>query len=59
LALLSWIDDGKTGPAPGDEAWFTKQASGEDAGADFPGHTTPEKAGPGRMRAPDTGRIAR
>ncbi|MBT8413655.1 MAG: hypothetical protein KJO30_04930, partial [Boseongicola sp.] len=59
LALLTWIDGGRTGPAPGDETWFRSTAQTEDAAAGFPGQTATEKAGSGRMNAPDTGRIAR
>jgi len=59
LALLDWIDGGKIGPAPGHEAWFQSLAQAEDAAAAYPGQTTPEKAGAGRMNGPDTGRIAR
>ncbi len=57
LALLNWIDGGKTGPAPGDEAWFNALAVAEDTG--YPGQTMPEKAGYGRLDGPDTGRMPR
>ena len=59
LALLGWIDGGKAGAAPGDEAWFNATAATEDAAAQHPGATAPQKAGFGRMNAPETGRIER
>jgi len=59
LALLGWIDGGKQGTAPGDEAWFDATAISEDAAASYPEATAPAKAGFGRMTAPDNGRIER
>ena len=53
LAMLEWIDNGKTGPAPGTEDWFQARA------ANWPGETLPEKGGFGRLTAPATGRLAR
>ncbi len=59
LALLAWIDGGRQGAAPGGEAWFDAIATAEDAAAHHPAETAPEKAGFGRMAAPETGRIER
>ncbi|MEK6217425.1 MAG: hypothetical protein N2B03_09460, partial [Boseongicola sp.] len=59
LALLGWIDGGKLGTAPGDEAWFDATATFEDASMHYPAATAPPKGGFGRMKAPDTGRIER
>jgi hypothetical protein len=59
LALLSWMDSGKQGNAPGDEAWFDATAANDDADANYPATTAPPKGGFGRMKAPETGRIER
>jgi hypothetical protein len=59
LAFLDWIDGGQQGDAPGTEAWFDAQATADEAAADWPGRTMPEKAGFGRLTAPATGRLQR
>ncbi|MDD9923604.1 MAG: S8 family serine peptidase [Boseongicola sp.] len=59
LELLNWIDNGRVGNAPGDEAWFAQITPNEDQNAQWPGATEPAKAGFGRMDGPETGRIAR
>ena len=59
LALLDWIDIGRTGEAPGSDAWFRNRAAADERRVAWPGQTEPEKAGAGRILAPATGRMAR
>ncbi len=58
-AMLTWIDQGRQGDAPGTEDWFREHAQAEEDTANWPGVTVPEKGGWGRMKAPATGRISR
>jgi hypothetical protein len=58
-AMLTWMDNGRNGDAPGTEAWFCTLAEEDEEQANWPGRTVPEKAGCGRIRGPDTGRLPR
>lgn len=58
-AMLSWIDLGRTGEAPGTEDWFRQQAEAEEDAAGWPGVTVREKGGWGRMTTAGTGRMPR
>ncbi len=59
LAMLDWLDDGRSGEAPGSETWFETAALADEATAAWPGQTVPEKAGFGRLAAPASGRMER
>lgn len=58
-AMLSWMDQGRQGDAPGTEDWFRQQADAEEAVMNWPGGTVPEKGGFGRINGPTTGRMPR
>ncbi len=59
LAMLDWIDGGRSGTPPGDEVWFQAQANQDESQANWPGTTMPEKGGFGRLTAPANGRMPR
>ncbi len=58
-AMLTWMDNGRVGEAPGTEAWFGRLVDEFEEQVNWPGETVPEKAGSGRVVAPDTGRLPR
>lgn len=58
-AMLTWMDNGRDGDAPGTEAWFCERAEEDEQQASWPGTTVSEKTGCGRVHAPDTGRVRR
>ncbi|MEM7720394.1 MAG: hypothetical protein AAF222_14440, partial [Pseudomonadota bacterium] len=58
-AMLDWISAGRIGEAPGTETWFCDQAKGHKGTTHYPGETVAEKAGCGRIAAPNTGRLPR
>lgn len=58
-AMLTWMDDGRNGEAPGTEAWFEARVQNDETNANWPHPTMPEKAGFGRMDGPQTGRLPR
>ncbi|MEM7753214.1 MAG: hypothetical protein AAF230_07355 [Pseudomonadota bacterium] len=58
-AMLTWMDNGRQGDAPGTEDWFCALAEEDEEQAGWPGRTTPEKTGCGRVSAPETGRMRR
>ncbi|MEO0945174.1 MAG: hypothetical protein AAFY06_10080 [Pseudomonadota bacterium] len=58
-AMLDWIAKGRKGTAPGTEEWFKAEAAVGEAAESWPHPTVPEKAGYGRMLAPETGRLPR
>ncbi len=59
LELLKWVKGGRVGAPPGDEAWMRSLAKNENDAAGYPGRTKRRKAGRGRMKGVNTGRIAR
>ena len=58
-AMLTWMDGDRKKEAPGTEKWFKDKAEDDEDHADWPGNTVPEKAGWGRVKAPQTGRLSR
>ncbi|MEO0915458.1 MAG: hypothetical protein AAFY31_00485 [Pseudomonadota bacterium] len=58
-AMLDWISAGRVGEAPGTEGWFQVEAQTHESAAGYPGATVAEKAGGGRIAAPETGRLPR
>ncbi len=60
-AMLRWLDTpiAERGEAPGTEEWFRQRVENDEAGRNWPGDTTTEKAGFGRMDGPETGRQPR
>lgn len=64
-AMLDWMDGGRNGEAPGTADWFCQKADHDEQDPNhptrpkWPGDTITEKAGCGRVDAPDTGRLDR
>ncbi|MEM9426949.1 MAG: S8 family serine peptidase [Pseudomonadota bacterium] len=58
-AMLTWMDNGRVGDAPGTEAWFCERADEDELQSNWPGGTVREKTGCGRVNAPETGRLRR